>query len=649
MLDLGKQEVGVAATGERARLGVLLAVLVLVLSGGGVPARGAVAPAVAAWTAVAVGDYGLACAIRGDRSLWCWDGSSSDRRTPAPVSGGGTWAAVDAGSEHICAIRTDGTLWCWDDLADSSPARVGADTTWATVSSAGDTTCATRTDGSLWCWESDPPVRVRPATRWSSVSVGDGHVCGVPVTGTVQCWGPDLADQPMGGDPEFRRASWASLATERDSCAVDTGHALWCWGEEQAPKRWAPAKSWSAVAVGAFHTCGLTTGGDMWCWGGNQSGQLGDGTTKDRADPVAVNTDLKWTAIVADGWRTCGLTTAGTLWCWGNASPGPVGEAGMPLDSLAWAEPLRVGTGTDWEQVAAGAYTCAVRTDRSLACWGRAVDSPDEENDEENTVTFPDGARWRSIAVDGTSACGVLTDASLWCTGYVGRMYHEPAQKVGADATWSGVSVAGERSCGLRTDATVWCWGLPPGETQATPRYSYRPEPAPLPAGRTWAGVTAGCARDTEGKVWCWGEGPATKPADLPATLTVDARRGAVCAVTTGHDLRCWGSIVPDLAGGSGGWADVSVGGGHACGIRTDRSLWCWGAGASGALGDYVLEDQHKPIRVRSTAAWIDVSAGAAHTCGIQSDHSLWCWGSDADGQLGATFPVRRLVPVPAI
>jgi len=45
---------------------------------------------------------------------------------------------------------------------------------------------------------------------------------------------------------------------------------------------------WASVSLGDFHSCGERTDGTLHCWGNNQNGQLGDGTTGNKSEPVQV-------------------------------------------------------------------------------------------------------------------------------------------------------------------------------------------------------------------------------------------------------------------------------------------------------------------------------------------------------------------------
>ena len=69
--------------------------------------------------------------------------------------------------------------------------------------------------------------------------------------------------------------------------------------------------------------------------GSNRSGQLGDGSTTDRAVPVAVSGGGTWSAVSAGFVHTCGLKTSGALLCWGE---GGVGKSGWGV----WVR-VRVG------------------------------------------------------------------------------------------------------------------------------------------------------------------------------------------------------------------------------------------------------------------------------------------------------------------
>jgi hypothetical protein len=80
------------------------------------------------------------------------------------------------------------------------------------------------------------------------------------------------------------------------------------------------------LAAGSVHTCALARGGDVYCWGQNSYGQLGDGTTEDRAAPVSVAGAPPFVDLVAAGGHSCGLTAGGQLHCWGYNLDGQLGD-----------------------------------------------------------------------------------------------------------------------------------------------------------------------------------------------------------------------------------------------------------------------------------------------------------------------------------
>lgn len=102
------------------------------------------------------------------------------------------------------------------------------------------------------------------------------------------------------------------------------------------PEQASPVISAAAAAPLSFYqlssgwdrTCGVTTDNRAYCWGYNAEGYLGDGTTTNRAAPVAVVGGLRFRQITTGAEFTCGVTTDFRAYCWGFGGRGELGTGG---------------------------------------------------------------------------------------------------------------------------------------------------------------------------------------------------------------------------------------------------------------------------------------------------------------------------------
>ena len=97
------------------------------------------------------------------------------------------------------------------------------------------------------------------------------------------------------------------------------------------------------VVTGGNHTCAVDDDGDVYCWGLNALGQLGDGTTTNRTNPVEVlNEDGSDTlgdisSLTAGSVHTCALDSTRKAYCWGHNAMGALGndtttDSALPVD-----------------------------------------------------------------------------------------------------------------------------------------------------------------------------------------------------------------------------------------------------------------------------------------------------------------------------
>lgn len=304
----------------------------------------------------------------------CWGSPCS----PMPVSRMSGAASVYVGTTHICALEPSGTAWCWGDnqnrqlghdgpTLSPDPRQVGGGLTFAQLTAGGGHTCGLTGMGEAYCWGSHyggrlggdqrngpvaTPVLASENLRFSSIDAGDDGTCATGLSGGIYCWGLfTLGEAPTGSETCDVSAgkgtatvpcSFVPLSMDvgpasgrsptfvqmRGRCALSDQGAVFCRDDA----RWTFLEKvgfgpFVGLTAGQDHACGLTSDGMAQCWGGNSSGEVGDGTTQSRSEPVPVYGSHEFTRIAAGGAHTCGLTVEGDVWCWGRNDSGQAGVA----------------------------------------------------------------------------------------------------------------------------------------------------------------------------------------------------------------------------------------------------------------------------------------------------------------------------------
>ena len=317
---------------------------------------------------------------------------------PAPEAALGGVAQVDGGLYFSCARTTAGQVRCW-----------GANDT----GQLGDGTIDDRPS----------PVTVlgpdgtTPLTGVRQVATGDRFACARLTGGTVACWGRNVYGQlGDGGATEQHHAvlvhgvgGAGTLTGVRNialgdftSCASTTAGQVRCWGDGehgqlghgqetsyqptpvvvQNPAGSGPLTGVTRVTASHHTVCARLRSGEARCWGQNFTGQLGDGTTEDRARPRAVRAvsgpgHLRNVVhVVPSQWGTCAVLTSGQVRCWGDNTHGILGIGSTDYSDHVRPEVVvaRTGSGplTGVRSLDGGdEHVCAALANGQVRCWGR--------------------------------------------------------------------------------------------------------------------------------------------------------------------------------------------------------------------------------------------------------------------------------------
>lgn len=176
-----------------------------------------------------------------------------------------------------------------------------------------------------------------PANSFTALSVGVDHNCMIAADGTVWCWGLNDHGQLGDGTTVLRSTPvqvvgfpagtldgiWVSPSGGFTCAAISEpgfNHRAFCWGRNDrgqlgdgtTTERHVPTLVIGLdnivfeVVPGQDHACAYSRGGTattefVRCWGANDHGQVGDGTSTDRATPVQLTFAVAAPSVPARG------------------------------------------------------------------------------------------------------------------------------------------------------------------------------------------------------------------------------------------------------------------------------------------------------------------------------------------------------------
>jgi serine/threonine-protein kinase len=312
---------------------------------------------------------------------------------------------------------------------------------------------------------------------------------------------------------------------------------------------------------------------------------------------------------------TCALREDRSVWCWGDNQAGQIGD-GSRAEALHAVKVAKLDPAVE---VAAGnRHACAVLGDTQVACWGK-----DLFTRPTRVMGLGDVLH---VRCGGRHACVSRNDGTLLCwgdndRGQLGTSSLEAALTVAVDGLASAkqLSTGTDHTCAVvDADGSVWCWGdntfgqLGQGKTDREPHPRPLRVPGLPPSVQVEAGDKTTFARTRDGHAYGWGFG-----IKRPVRLAVDR-------------------VVRIAAGGK-----------QNCAIDADGAVWCWGFNDFGQLGGATAEDSAAPVRVASLSKVEDVAVGDVHVCVLLEGGEVACWGSNEQGQLGIGTKDRGRYPEP--
>jgi len=362
----------------------------------------------------------------------------------------------------------------------------------------------------------------------------------------------------------------------------------------------------SSISTPSSARSGGNGGSHVYAWGDNRVGQLGDGTTGQRAAPVAVAlpAGVRIASVAAGGVQSLAVDGDGRVYSWGNNDDGQLGDGSTVQRSRPAVAALPAGVRA--LSVSEGVcQSLVVGSDGRVYAWGSRAYGEIGEGSAAGLqkrplgVTLAPGVRAVSVAAGLGRSFAVGSDDRLYAWGGVdGRLF----------SPMSFRTVIFRHLLERHTPGAV----LVPGHVRI--RF-------------VSSGLADTLALGSDGRIYGWGN---NYYGNIGDGTTTDRPTPTAVALPAG--VRA---------------VSVAVGDTHNLALGSDGRVYAWGDNTYGQLGDGTRTERHVPTAVALPKGVhaVSIAAGSYDSMAVGSDGRLYAWGNDRYGQLGDGSTTERDTP----
>ena len=371
-----------------------------------------------------------------------------------------------------------------------------------------------------------------------------------------------------------------------------------------------------SVSLGGNHSSVLTSSGRLFIWGDNSFGQIGDGTTIDRATPVDITNGFNLFAgeiivsVSLGSNHSSAITSNGRVFTWGNNDSGQLGDNTtikritpvnitdfFCLSTLETIVSVSLGKG----------HSSALSSNGRVFTWGN-----------NNSGQLGDGTTLTKKTPTEITSSFILNGSEIIVSVELGAFHSAAITSSGRIFLW------GNNYYGQIGDGTIANRNIP---TEITSRFN-------LTEMETIMSVSLGSAHSSaitsDRRIFTWGYNYYGQLGDGTSVDNIIPTE-----ITGGFNLT-EGEMIVSISLGADGYSNSSA-------LTSTGRVFTWGPNNKGQLGNgtNTTSANSTPIDITSNMNLEEgeiitlVSLGSYHASALTSNGNIYIWGDNYFGQLG--------------